>query len=93
MVITIIAGPGEGKSGTAYWLSEQLSKLGISDVVIHDNDLTSEHVEEIRENYLRIMANAVKPQTIHIVTKQRKRGDRDSDIVSNLLKQDWFKSK
>jgi hypothetical protein len=92
MVITIVAGPGEGKSGTAYWLREQLKKLGVDHVVLHDNDTTEEHVIQIRENYNRIMGCVVKSQTVHLVTKQRHPNDSDLGIVHNLSKQDWFKS-
>jgi hypothetical protein len=91
MVITIVAGPNEGKSGAAYWLMQELKKLGAKNVVNHDTVIREEDMAGIRENYPRIMDVVVKPQTIHIVTKLRENGDVDKDVVSHLGRHGCFK--
>ena len=85
MVIAIVAGPGEGKSGTAYWLTELLRKLG-ANVTIHDSETTAETDAQIKENVERIMKFVLKTQKIHVVTKLKSKDVTDKALVSSLQK-------
>ena len=85
MVITIVAGPQEGKSGLAYWLSEQLKKYN-ANVTIHDSETTPDAAVQIQENYEKIAVYVAKTQDIHIITKPRPRTKTDQGIVSDLKK-------
>jgi len=86
MVITIVAGPGEGKSGLALWLSEQLKKRGAKQVRIHDDDTTVDMDAQVRENYEKIVDYVATTQTIDIITKQKLRGATDHMIISEFNK-------
>jgi hypothetical protein len=88
MVIIVVAGPQEGKSGAAYWLSEQLKKLGAQQVIVHDNDTTSENYSQVIDNNERIMSHVVVQQPIHIVTKQRPKNRNDANIAEAVYIKD-----
>lgn len=90
MIITIVAGPGEGKSGTAYWLAEQLKKQGATNVIVHDSDTTAETDALIKENYKQIVSFIAKKQDFHIVTKQKHREITDKSLVSSFEKTGIF---
>jgi hypothetical protein len=83
MVITIAAGPREGKSGTAYWLAEQLKKHGADRVVITDDETTEEQAALVRENYENIVKLTAKAQEIKIVTKLKTKNDVDTTIADS----------
>lgn len=69
MVILIVGGVGEGKSGTAHWLRAQLKKLG-AEATLDDGNINEEQYKLISKNYDLIMASIVAQKKIHIVTKQ-----------------------
>lgn len=89
MIITIVAGPGEGKSGMACWLSEQLSKYGAS-VIIHDNEITADNMAEVRENYEKITKYVAKTQQVHVVTRLRPKSQTDANILTTMKKSGVF---
>jgi ABC-type transport system involved in cytochrome bd biosynthesis fused ATPase/permease subunit len=86
MVIAIVAGPGEGKSGLALWLAERLKKHGASRVTIHDIDTTPETDAQVRDNFEKIVDHVAISQDIHIVTKLKRRETTDKTLVASLEK-------
>ena len=90
MIITIVAGPNEGKSGLAYWLSEMLRKYG-AEVTVHD-DTTDEAMTQIRENFEKITIWVAQTQPVHVVTRLRKKDHTDVHILSKLKRSGVFEA-